>query len=180
MPAELIFDVTTVSYAVHKGNPPKLLIQAEGVVNSTGWTMPKLEITSLQDGVLTYEFKAEKPTGVVLWVMTKIHAEAIYEGDISKIDAIKVMGAEGDIAQVKLGENDKRDGNTTPSTTDGDASSIAFPVVTRFRQREKVSDLIGLKIRILKEGSQATFDLRSDRINIFVDKEQRIEKIWFS
>ena len=58
------------------GEAPAVVVSARGLVNSTGWTDPKLSpwiyIHPPADGILDLDFTATAPTGFVNFVMCRI------------------------------------------------------------------------------------------------------------
>lgn len=72
-----IFQVTQVTVIKHGESPATLCIQASGLAASSGWTNPRLDNAAdpnPEDAVLEFSFDADRPTGVVLPVLTPISA----------------------------------------------------------------------------------------------------------
>ena len=71
-----ILSVEKACFHLTKSNPPQLVIQAVGTVNSTGWSdgrlLPWMYIRQPPDGIIDFEFVAKAPSGFVLWVLAPI------------------------------------------------------------------------------------------------------------
>ncbi|QNH77510.1 hypothetical protein GGD92_04360 [Pseudomonas protegens] len=74
-----ISSVQTVCFSINKSNPPQLSVTAAGTVNSSGWSggalIPRIYVAPPQDGIQEFDFVAEAPSGVVLWVMSPISGD---------------------------------------------------------------------------------------------------------
>ncbi|MDH4276248.1 MAG: hypothetical protein OEW08_14540 [Gammaproteobacteria bacterium] len=74
--ARLISEVTEVSLAMLKTNPPQLSITAKGNVSSAAWTKPQLKpfvyIAPPQDGIYDFNFEAVPPQGPAAAVMSPV------------------------------------------------------------------------------------------------------------
>ena len=86
---EEVYSVESVCFHINKINPPQLMVQAMGTVNSSGWSGGVLEpvqyIEQPQDGIQDFTFLAVRPSGTVLWVMTQIAGV----GGIEQFDWVK-------------------------------------------------------------------------------------------
>jgi hypothetical protein len=74
-----IMEVVDVRVKILKSFPPQTVIDAWGKVPSTGWTNPRFEPRfyiggTPPDGILDFDFVADAPTGLVLWVITPIRS----------------------------------------------------------------------------------------------------------
>jgi hypothetical protein len=76
-----IYEVKDVHLFLLKSFPPQLLIQADGLVTSTGWTDPELipyiYIQPPPDGIYDFDFVAKPPTGISQPVLTDIRASHV-------------------------------------------------------------------------------------------------------
>lgn len=76
-----IYSVTDIKLAQTKSKPPKLVIHAQGLVTSSGWTQPELSpwvyIAPPKDGIMDLDFTAEQPHGIVLPVILPISATLV-------------------------------------------------------------------------------------------------------
>ena len=79
-----IYMVHTVDLVLLKKNPPILKIVAGGVVNSCGWTNPRLiprvYVQPPPDGIWEFDFVAEPPTGITIPTLSLIDAIYLREG----------------------------------------------------------------------------------------------------
>ena len=71
-----VLTVDSVHLYVNKSNPPILVVQAQGTVNTSGWTngrlVPWIYIERPKDGILDFDFIAQVPSGIVLHVISPI------------------------------------------------------------------------------------------------------------
>lgn len=60
----------------NKRKPLLVVVEAEGTVSSSGWSngqlVPRVYVKPPADGIQDFDFLAEKPTGIVLWVLSAI------------------------------------------------------------------------------------------------------------
>lgn len=75
-----IYKVTNVSKKLIKTNPPILVIDAQGEVNTTGWSNGVLEqyiyVHPPLDGIYEFSFIAEAPTCTIQEIITPITASS--------------------------------------------------------------------------------------------------------
>lgn len=93
MAKSLIFQVKTVQTFLLKSNPPKLLIHAEGLTTTLGWTNPRLKLREEEltpDGVLDLNFVAKAPDAGSGDAFEKIEADYLWEEDADKVRAVIV------------------------------------------------------------------------------------------
>lgn len=71
-----IYSVKSACLFINKSKPPQIVVGAEGTVNSTGWTngrlLPWIYVNPPTDGILDLDFIADKPSGIVIWLWSKI------------------------------------------------------------------------------------------------------------
>jgi hypothetical protein len=84
MSAQQIYSVQEqFDIAFLKKLPPGLVVTAQGFTTSTGWTNPRLEpriyVTPPADRIQEFDFVADRPTGIVLWMLTKITGSGILD-----------------------------------------------------------------------------------------------------
>ena len=95
--------VSGVSLSILRTSPPTLHIAANGVVPSSGWTNGRLEpriyVTFPADGYQEFDFVADPPTAVVLWVQTPIAAEASIQDFPKEWKGVRVHSATNKIDQ---------------------------------------------------------------------------------
>lgn len=85
-----VMSVTHVT-AVRRGNA--IYTVALGDVPTGGWKNPRLTQPTVRNGILTYQFVAVKPTGIVPQVITEVQAEAVRRGNIDRIQKVRVNAA---------------------------------------------------------------------------------------
>jgi hypothetical protein len=73
-----IMKVLSVEAGVLKSNPPQLLVEAEGQVNTSGWKnfqlQPYIYVVPPADGMWDMDFTGDAPTGIILPVVRPAHA----------------------------------------------------------------------------------------------------------
>ncbi len=72
-----VFRVTQVTVIKQSESPLRLIIQVMSLAASSGWTNPRLENSAdptPADAVLEFSFEADRPSGIVLPVLTPISA----------------------------------------------------------------------------------------------------------
>lgn len=81
--SQSVSSVKTVCFSINKSNPPQLAVNASGSVNSSGWKggalVPRVYVMQPQDGVQDFDFVAEAPNGIVLWVISAISGDGCIE-----------------------------------------------------------------------------------------------------
>lgn len=149
-----IFQVTQVNVIKQSESPLKLIIQVMGLAASTGWTNPRLDNSAdptPADAVLEFSFEADRPSGIVLPVITPIAAsievnpsngaDAVIVS--SRTNSITVHASEfmtlsptpGTVTTFALGEEDP-----VPSTLAwGEESPI--PTTRRFGEENPITTL---------------------------------------
>ncbi|SEQ46126.1 hypothetical protein [Nitrosomonas ureae] len=74
-----ITSISSVCFNIEKSNPPQLTLHAIGKVNSSGWRSPSLfqrvYVVQPEDGIQDFEFYAEPPNDMALWVISPISSE---------------------------------------------------------------------------------------------------------
>jgi hypothetical protein len=88
-----ILEVQQIRYSFLKSMPPKLMIEARGIVSSMGWSDIKLvsmEKKLSDDGILDLEFVGKPPKDIVGQVITEVMASILIEDDVEKIHGILV------------------------------------------------------------------------------------------
>lgn len=101
-----VLSVINITFEILKKNPPTLVIEANGTVNSSGWLNAQLNpfiyVAPPVDGIYEFNFVANKPTGIVLEVITVIHSKPFFWDNFPPdLKGIKVY-AETDDVTVKL------------------------------------------------------------------------------
>lgn len=98
-----VYEVKSVKLTTEKST---LLIHADGVVRTGGYTNPRLEpyvyIQPPPDGIWDFDFVADKPTGMVPQVLTPIKAEYKWENYPGDLKGVRVH-AETNSVEEKLG-----------------------------------------------------------------------------
>lgn len=78
-----IYSVQTGCFHINKSNPPQLVVNAAGQVNSSGWSngklLPWVYVVPPADGIQDFDFVATAPSGIVLWVISPIGGEGTIE-----------------------------------------------------------------------------------------------------
>ncbi len=87
-----VFQVTQVTVIKQSESPLRLVIQVMGLAASSGWTNPRLDNSddpTPADAVLELSFEADRPSGIVLPVITPIAASTEVSPS-NEVDAIIV------------------------------------------------------------------------------------------
>ena len=77
-----IYQVQQVTVLKKKESPLELVITAQGLAATTGWTNPRLDASgdpNPSDAVLDLSFEADRPHGISLQVLTPIAATAVLQ-----------------------------------------------------------------------------------------------------
>ena len=72
-----LYSVTQVAVTKVSEQPLRLFIQADGLASTTGWKNPRLDGSgdpNPADAILEFSFEADRPTGIVLQMLTPISA----------------------------------------------------------------------------------------------------------
>ncbi|MCE6976347.1 hypothetical protein EI534_02660 [Pseudomonas frederiksbergensis] len=97
-----VMKVVDVDLKILKSNPPQLHISAIGLVNSGGWTNPRLEprvyIQFPPDGIQDFDFVADPPQGAAIQVILPIDASKLWkEPPLDKLKGVRVHSASNSI-----------------------------------------------------------------------------------
>lgn len=97
-----VMKVVDVDLKILKSNPPQLHISAIGLVNSGGWTNPRLEprvyIQFPPDGIQDFDFVADPPKGTVIQVVLPIAASELWENPpLDLLKGVRVHSATNSI-----------------------------------------------------------------------------------
>ncbi|HET6890078.1 MAG TPA: hypothetical protein VFH31_03170 [Pyrinomonadaceae bacterium] len=99
--SQSVSSVAGVCFSINKSNPPQLAVNAIGSVSSSGWKngvlVPRVYVMPPQDGVQDFEFVAEAPTGIVLWVISPISGDGCVELE-PWIKGVRIHSATNSIA----------------------------------------------------------------------------------
>lgn len=110
-PFDKVYSVDEVRLDILESNPPQLVINARGQVNSTGWTdghlVPVQYVQPPPDGIWDVTFVARPPDGVVLWVFQPIQAAPLHWGpfDPKELKGIRVTAETNEIVK-RLDDSD--------------------------------------------------------------------------
>lgn len=78
-----VYSVESACFHINKSNPPQLVVNASGQVNSSGWSngrlIPWVYVDQPADGIQDFDFVATAPSGVVLWVISPIGGDGTIE-----------------------------------------------------------------------------------------------------
>ncbi|HEU0122713.1 MAG TPA: hypothetical protein VFQ91_19430 [Bryobacteraceae bacterium] len=77
-----IYSVHAVAVTVLETNPLRLLLEAQGLAATGGWTNPRLDSAAdpnPADAILEFSFEADRPGGIVPQVLTPISASLTIE-----------------------------------------------------------------------------------------------------
>jgi len=89
-----ILEVLDVQTWLLKSQPPKLVINANGSVGSSGWSDGRLEpryyIDFPQDGIQDFDFVATPPASIALQVVLPISAHTVWENLPTKVKGVRV------------------------------------------------------------------------------------------
>lgn len=90
-----VLEVTNASVSLHGGN---IKIDAEGKVNSTGWSnarfVPYIYIVAPPDGIYDFDLVATAPTGIVQWTISIVKA-SLEMPAIPQMKGVRIHGANG-------------------------------------------------------------------------------------
>lgn len=97
-----VMKVVDVDLKILKSNPPQLHISAIGLVNSGGWTNPRLEprvyIQFPPDGIQDFDFVADPPQGAAIQVILPIDASKLWKDPpLDKLKGVRVHSASNSI-----------------------------------------------------------------------------------
>lgn len=101
-----ILEVQQIKYSFLKSMPPKLMIEARGIVNTMGWSDIKLvpmEKKLSDDGILDLEFVGKPPKEAAGQKITEVMASILVEEDVEKIHGILVHARTNNLLQM-IGE----------------------------------------------------------------------------
>lgn len=101
-----ILEVQQIKYSYLKSMPPKLMIEARGIVNTMGWSDIKLvpmEKKLSDDGILDLEFVGKPPKEAAGQKITEVMASILVEEDVEKIHGILVHARTNNLLQM-IGE----------------------------------------------------------------------------
>lgn len=155
-----IMDVVSASCALLKTNPARLQIVASGFVNTAGWSAPELANPRLDaNGVLSLDFVANPPTGIVAQVVSPISAtlEIADPALVAGTKLVRVWAAGVD--HVDCAPLAATPGPAAPPTT--------------------IAGLVGRSLRVIHPGDAVTMDYRPDRVNVFVTAQNIITRVGF-
>jgi hypothetical protein len=95
-----IYSVESAGFSIVEGMPAKLLVNAAGTVNSTGWTdgrlVPWMYTSKPADGMINFEFIAATPSGLAMLDMSRITGQGLVELD-GWIKGIRVHASAGSL-----------------------------------------------------------------------------------
>ncbi len=98
-----ILEVQQIKYSYLKSMPPKLMIEANGIVSSIGWsdiTLVVLEKKLSDDGILDLEFVGKPPKDTSGQRITPVMASILIEDDVDKILGILVHARTNNLLQM--------------------------------------------------------------------------------
>jgi hypothetical protein len=80
-------EIVDVRVVLLKSNPPQLVVDVIGKVNSSGWRNARLEPRFYigghpADGVQDFDFIADPPTDIVMWVISPVRASVTIQGGL--------------------------------------------------------------------------------------------------
>ena len=92
-----IYGVTSVSLAILESQPPKLAITLAGNCNTSGWKNfgiePRIYVVPPADGIWDADLVGDKPGGIVLEVLTPMHASAIWPTIPAELKGVRIHAA---------------------------------------------------------------------------------------
>lgn len=78
-----VFSIESAHFHIHKSQPAQLVVSAAGQVNSSGWSLGRLipwtYVVPPVDGIQDFDFVANAPSGIVLWIISPISGDGIIE-----------------------------------------------------------------------------------------------------
>lgn len=195
MARKLVMSVLNVELRVLLVNPFKLLILAEGQVNSTGWSEGKLEFQGLKEGTAEYTFTASPPGGPSGAVISTIHASTQYADDPQVLTAVRVVSANNEVIVQRdtpavLSANVRGGGDGRPwpwrmfesaiktSSPQGNGTTWPFGRAT-LASLAFDCNLRGMLLRVLRPGEVGTSDWNPNRVTMHVDESGVIEDVTF-
>lgn len=112
-----ILEVTEVTLEIQKTNPPTLVINAKGNVNSGGWKngqlVPYIYITPPADGIYEFDFLAEAPSGPSTSAIEEIKTQYSWNDFPADLKGVKVYSSSNYL--VALTEDGKQGRNSSKS-----------------------------------------------------------------
>lgn len=99
-----VIEVTKVTLEIQKTNPPTLVINASGKVNTGGWTngqlIPFVYIVPPQDGIYEFDFVADEPNGISTQVISNIDTAPFSWNDFpNDLNGVKVYASSNSISE---------------------------------------------------------------------------------
>lgn len=94
---EKVPKLTNVSIELLKKHPPALIVHAEGIVPTSGWSQERLRRISTTGGKYEYDFEAVRPTDATLQVIMPVFAADIIDPIPDNINTIVVNGKDKSI-----------------------------------------------------------------------------------
>ncbi len=113
-----VASVESGTFALQKKLPPNVVVSAEGTVTTSGWKNGELTswvyVTPPEDGILDLDFVAERPSGLVLQVISPIAGQCVlidvdlenYWGPGKPLTGFRIHAANNEIV-VPMGESIK-------------------------------------------------------------------------
>ena len=107
-----VMEIVDVKVLILKSHPPQIVVDAWAKVPSSGWKNPRLEPRfyiggTPPDDIQDFDFVADVPTGMVLWVITPIRVSLNIGQLPTSIQGVRVHSATNKIEK-KLTESDVR------------------------------------------------------------------------
>ena len=178
-----ILAVQEVRISLLKSNPPQLIVSASGLTSSPGWTDARLVPGAAQPspGELHLDFVANPPRELAPWVLMVVSANILIPEGVEDLARVVVHASSNqqDVALSSELQTQAGGGGDTPTpfqTKRLAGGSGDSP--TPFHEHEGPSDrMIGMTLRVVRPGDVVTGDYDENRINLFVNDTNRIEKI---
>jgi hypothetical protein len=112
-----ILSVSNIDLSIEKINPPNLVINASGLVSTSGWTnghlIPYAYITPPADGIYEFDFVADPPSGIVLQVISPIIAKPyVWENYPNDLTGVKIYASSNSITEQLSSDSKSVDKNS--------------------------------------------------------------------
>jgi len=131
----------------------------QGYAGTPGWSDVTLvpDVGELSpDGVLDLTLTGTPPSGFIQQVLTPVSASILWTHEAERVIGVRVRSRTDSLFRFI-------DSTSLPGGSD--------PTL--------ISDLTGRRLRVIRPGSAVTRDFILDRVNIVVDSQDRIERIWY-
>jgi hypothetical protein len=173
-------EIQRLVLAVLKSNPPHLLVSAHGIVASTGWGDPALVPRGEPgaDGRLVLDFTVAPLPVTLAQIDLPVHAAFLYEGELGGVTSVCVHAERNQLVEAVAAA---RRLEATGAALDalGAEGAGGQRAVSVKALPQTVRELIGHRLRVIRQGEQVGGDYDPERVNLYLDQAQVIANITF-